>query len=467
MSEQKPLYNSRVTRIYFQYLRTNYPDIDIDSILKVAGIANYEIEDHAHWFTQEQQDRLHEILVEETGDPEIARKAGRFAALSEGMGAVKQYLLGLTSPTAIYLLMEKLYPLMSRGAQINAQKIGPDTIEIISIPKHDVEEKFYQCQNRMGTFEALATWFTNEFAKIEHPDCLHKGDDCCRYLITWEKTPSLIWKKIRNYFLLGSIGVVVVLFFLTPIKTWFFSCLMFALSQLIISFFAQFLENRELTNTIEIQKEAAEENLLESDIRYNNALLIQEIGQVAAKTLAINELIENVVSAMEKRLDFDRGMIMLADKERTRLIYKAGYGHDQVQKKFVREITFSIDKPESKGPFVLAMREGKPFLIDDIREFENIISQRSLDFARRMDSKSLICVPIIYETEALGILVVDNSKSKMPLKQSDLSLSRCHLKNSNRVKANIANWSKPPTVLSYGWTPRKTSHFSMNLPSGF
>jgi PAS domain S-box-containing protein len=422
MSEQTPLYSSRVTRAYLQYLRKNFPDINIDPVLKKAGIANYEIEDSAHWFTQEQQDRLHDILVAETGDPDIARKVGRFSALSESSGTVKQYSLGLMNPTAIYLLMGKLYSLMSRGADISSKKIGPDTIEIVSIPKPGVKEKPYQCQNRTGTFEALANWFTREYAKIEHPNCLHRGDDCCRYIIKWEKTTPYIWKRIRNYFLIFSILLSGILLFSASLSTWTMLTLLLAFLTVLLTYNSERLENKSLTKTIETQRKAAEENLLESDIRYNNARLIQEIGQVASKTLAIDELILNVVSAMEKRLDFDRGMIMLANKKKTSLIYKSGYGHDQEQKKFVHEMTFSLNKPESKGPFVLAMREGKPFLIDDIRNFENIISQRSLDFARRMNSRSLICVPIIYETESLGILVVDNSKSKMPLKQSDLSL---------------------------------------------
>ena len=422
MSEHEPLYNSRVTRIYIQYLKKNYPDIDVDTILDRVGIAKHELEDPAHWFTQERQDRLHEVLVAETGDPDIARKAGRFAASSGGLGAPKQYIAGLMNPTPIYLFMEKLYPFVSRGANIKTKKIGPDTIEIISTPKPKVAEKPYQCQNRMGTFEALAKFCTNDFAKIEHPACLHNGDHNCRYLISWEKTPSLIWKQISNYFLLGSILILVLLLFLTNLGTWGISLLLAAFGYLAILFYSSYLEKKELTHTIETQKDAAEDNLLESDIRYNNAMLIQEIGQVASKTLAIDDLILNVVNLMEKRLEFDRGMIMLANKDKTQLNYSAGYGQNQEQETFLRQTAFSLDKPDSQGLFVMAMRDHKPFLVNDVKDIEDTLSRKSLDFAKRMASNSLICVPIVYETKALGILAVDNSKSNTPLKQSDLSL---------------------------------------------
>ena len=82
MSESAPLYNSRVTKIYIQYLQKFYPEINVDSILNELGIAKYEIEDPAHWFTQEQQDRLHDTLVECTGNQKIARDAGRYATSS-------------------------------------------------------------------------------------------------------------------------------------------------------------------------------------------------------------------------------------------------------------------------------------------------------------------------------------------------------------------------------------------------
>jgi len=110
MSESAFLYNSRLNKIYLQYLRKYYPDIDVSSILEEAGIANYEIEDPAHWFTQDQQDRLQDILVARTGNPDIAREAGRFTTSSEGLGAAKQYALGLMSPSTIYLLIEKCMP---------------------------------------------------------------------------------------------------------------------------------------------------------------------------------------------------------------------------------------------------------------------------------------------------------------------------------------------------------------------
>ncbi|MBW2584363.1 MAG: PAS domain S-box protein [Deltaproteobacteria bacterium] len=422
MSESEPLYNSRVTKIYIQYLQKYYPDIDVDSVLDELGIAKYEIEDPAHWFTQDQQDRLHDVLVARTGNPNIAREAGRYATSSEGLGATKQYALGLMSPTAAYQLIEKIYVLMSRGANVSAKKIGTNQVEITTIPRPGVKEKPYQCENRTGQFESVARLFTDKFAQIDHPSCVHKGDSCCRYIITWAKSPKILWTLVRNYLLLISVIALPILYFTLPYLTWGVVVLACAFFTVLLSYGSLRYEKKALARMIETQKEAAQDNIGESNIRYNNALMVQEIGQATASILDIDRLLKTVAGVMEKRLDFDRGMIMLVNKEKTVLRYSAGYGQNQSEEDILRSTQFHLNNPESKGIFVVAIREQQPFLIDNLGEIQNTFSQRSSEIANKLGGQSLICVPIIYEKESLGLLAVDNSKSSRPLRQSDMSL---------------------------------------------
>ncbi|MEE4352006.1 MAG: PAS domain S-box protein [Desulfatiglans sp.] len=158
------------------------------------------------------------------------------------------------------------------------------------------------------------------------------------------------------------------------------------------------------------------------NIRYNNAMLIQEIGQATSSIMGIHELPKTVLQLMEKRLDFDRGMIMLANREKTRLLFSGGYGYVREQEDILRETEFHLDRPQSKGVFVVAFRDQKPFLVNDIMNNAKNLSERSLEFAKQLEAHSFICVPIVYEKETLGILAVDNVTTKRPLTQSDLSL---------------------------------------------
>ena len=422
MNKSTPLYNSRVAKIYIEYLLKYHPDIDVDSILNQTGITEWELEDPSHWFTQEQQDRLHETMVSNTGNPNIARDAGRFATSSEGLGATKQYILGLMNPTAIFMLIGKVYPLLSRAAEVRSKKIGPNSMEIVSVPKPGVDEKPYQCANRIGVFESTAKFFTDKFAKIEHPSCIHEGDSSCRYIINWKKSSKNLWQRIRNYILLLNIGALAAFWFVFSLNTWVIIALSCAFVTMLLSFYTQYLENSALIKTIETQTESAQDSIYEDNMRYNNAMLIQEIGQATSSILDIDKLLNTVAGLMEKRLDFDRGMIMMVDKPNAKLRYAAGYGQNDAEVTLFRETKFNLDNPKSKGIFVVAIRDQRPFLVDNLLEIQNSFSKRSVELAQKIGGESLICVPIIYEKESLGILAVDNSKSSRPLRQSDMSL---------------------------------------------
>jgi PAS domain S-box-containing protein len=264
--------------------------------------------------------------------------------------------------------------------------------------------------------------FTNKFAKIEHPICIHKGGDYCRYIVSWQKTPYLVWKLINKYFFLLSILVSIALFFVLPIGPWVVLVLLNAFLSMALSFFSVHLEKKDLARAVETQGDTARDLIGEMNIRYNNALLIQEIGQASSTILDTENLVVAVTSAMQKHLDFDRGMIMLANQEETRLVYTSGYGYSKEQEGFLRGVEFHLDNPKSKGMFVLAFKEQKPFLVNDIVEDKEKLSKRSIELAISMGVRSIICVPIVYEKKSFGILAVDNVESKRPLTQSDINL---------------------------------------------
>jgi len=422
MIDEQPLYNSRLTKIYITYLRHFYPQLDIQPVLHDAGMTLYQIEDAAHWFTQEEVDRFHAGLVQRTGDTDISRKVGRYTASSQVGGALRQYILGLITPASIYHLMEKNYPMLSRGASISVKKTGPRRVEITAAPKPGVAEKPYQCANRTGIFETFPTLFTNEPAAIEHPECFHRGDPCCRYIVTWREGTPGRWRRFRDLALIAGIALPALLYNFLPFSYWGFLTLMASILVGLCAFWSERLENKVLIKTIEDQLKAAEETLRESEVRYNNAMLVQEIGQATSTIMGIDKLISAVLAITEKRLGFDRGMIMLTDSERQILRYVDGFGHTPSQAEVLQQTQFNLANPKSRGVFVLALRERRPFLVEDLSSIEEMLSYKSLDFARKLGGDSLICVPILHEKDALGILVVDNSKSRRPLQQSDLSM---------------------------------------------
>ena len=420
--EEIPLYNSRIMNTYVEYVTKFYPNIDVSFILKESYISMHQLEDGGHWFTQRQQDRFQAMLAEKTGNSNIPRDVGRYTASSKAFGLISQYALGFITPKMAYMVSQKLYQQLSRASTLHITNLASNKIEIEAVPKPGVDEKPYQCQNRIGMLEAIAKVFTGKYADIEHPLCLHTGSELCKYVVSWEESSASHWKRYKQFGLLvGFIIGASFLIFHTP-SYWDVIIVCYLVGIFGISNHLSHLEKKQLIQNISSQGGVAEALLNQINQRYNESMLIKEIGQATSMILDIDELLSFFMDTLSKRLDFDRGMIMLANKEGTQLVYKAGFGYHVDGITDSNNFIFHLDKPESKGVVVETFRRKKPFLINDIAEFEKNFSERSRDVAKQMGVTSFICVPIVFEQEAMGVLMVDNISSKRALAESDMSL---------------------------------------------
>jgi class 3 adenylate cyclase len=417
-----PLYNSRLIKNYVVYMEKHYPEIDIDSILSYAYINKYELNDNGHWFSQWEVDRFHTKLSRVTKNPNISREVGRYMASTDASDPLKNYVMGFMTPAAAYWVLEKITPHLSRAFSLKTRRLGRNKIQVSATPNPGVAEKPYQCENRLGIFEALAKLFTDKYAIIDHPTCLHKGGEECRYIITWEDTDSLIWKRMRFYFIPVAFLSIISLYLFNP-PVWYAGIILFFATFLAgISIYAEQLEKKDLVQYVKEQSNAAKLLLDEINRRYNDSLLVKEIGQTTSKLLRIDDLLSSVSESMEKLLDYDRGGIWLADSKKMRLVYKVGYGYEKSIESQLRGAEFHLDNPNSKGVAVQAFRKQRPFLVNNISEIENDLTPRSFEFLKKTGAHSFICVPLVYERRSFGIIFVDNLKSKRNLTQSDVSL---------------------------------------------
>lgn len=420
--ENAPLYNSRLIKNYVEYLRKFYPQIDLNDILEYAGIKSYDLEESGQWLSQKQVDRFHEMLSQLTDNPNLSREVGRFSFTGNALGPIKKYAFGFLSPSLSYLLAEKIANKITRATSFRAKKLGRRKVEIRIEIKAGVKESLPQCENRIGIFEVQAKLYTKKLAHVEHPECLHRGGNICRYIVSWEKTQSYVWKLIRNYSLPINLLLNLGLYFILPFSAWLWLFKISILVNLAILVISEHMEKKELIENITEESEATQALLNQTNRRYNEVLLVQEIGQTLSMILDIDDSLRVIMEAMKKRLDFDRGMIMLADKEKIQLNYLIGYGYSQEDEDYFKKVQFRLDNPLSTGVAVESFKKQIPFLIDNTDEVEKKLSLKSVEFLRRVGTRSFICVPIVYKDESLGILLVDNLTSKRPLTKGDLSL---------------------------------------------
>ena len=227
-----PLYNSRIIDTYIKFIKRNYSYINVGELLNYAKMKSYQVTDEGHWFTQEQINLFYERLVKLTGNKNISREAGRYAASPDSIGVMRLYVLGLVGPAKAYEIAGKYAHNFTKSSIYKSKEIDANKIEITVTPLADTSEKPHQCENRMGFFEAVALMFKYRLPQIEHPECLFKGGSVCRYVISWKESPTFFWKRIRNYtavfFLAAGLGS----YFMYPWATLltFLPCSSFAIS---------------------------------------------------------------------------------------------------------------------------------------------------------------------------------------------------------------------------------------------
>lgn len=429
--ENKPLYGSRGIDLYLKLVKQKYSYINIEELLKYAEMESYQVEDEGHFFSQRQINRFYEKLVELTGNKKIAREAGRFSSSPEAYKTFARFAIGMITPTRFYHLMGFYVNKITKSSKYEANILSTNKVEIVVTPHPGTKEEPFQCENRMGYWEAMSTYFKLKPSTIHHPECIFQNGKVCRYIVSWPKSPVTFLKTLRNISV-ALFGILCVVF---PAVSFFTnSSIRSALITfiplyagsitivLVLNWFLNKVETENLVETIGLVRDSSDELLEQIDINYESSMLINEIGQTLARQYEIDALFSEIIHVLRKRLDYDRILIMLANPEKTRLMYQAGFGYQEDQEEILRNLSFHLDNPDSRGVFYVSFRDKKPMLLNDIENIKEDLSRRSLEFALKMGVKSLICCPLIYEEESLGILAVDNLVSKRPLVQRDMNL---------------------------------------------
>ncbi len=422
INNQTPLYNSGILGNYINYLQSHHVDIDIDELLRCSGLTRFDINDKGHFLTQEQINRFHHCLDKTLNDPEISYKVGRHALHMKSTGTIRQYGLQFITPGTMYRAVDRIYPKWSKGHLSKTTITGKDRADVEVSVRPGVQEERFQCDNRQGIFEAIGNVLASQPAQVTHPTCMHRGDDVCRYLISWREKHSAIWKRMGAYARVLAIAVAAGTFFFMPTTPWMMLILALAVACLSILLVGNWLERKEFVELLKEQGENAGHLLEEIETRYQNARLVLEIGLAGADILEVGTFLNSVLESMSRNLDFTRGLIALCDDGCKRLHHIGNYGFSQAERHFLERMDFVIDFEKASDVFIQSLKNGRPVFLNDIQGKMAGMAPNSIDLIEKLSVDALISVPLIHKKEPLGLLFVDTKGAKRDHTTSDVNL---------------------------------------------
>jgi hypothetical protein len=182
------------------------------------------------------------------------------------------------------------------------------------------------------------------------------------------------------------------------------------------------MEKRGIKSVLSNLQGTSNELTEQIEANYNNSRLANEIGESISSQTTAEGVLTEVIKLFKKRLNYNRGLIMLANPEGTRLFFRAGFGYADERLKRLEKSAFHLDQPATGNIFVECFNEQKPSLINSMPNIDLHLSLNSPSGKKAMGLQSFICVPIICEKRSMGVLAVDNLKCERVLPESDMRL---------------------------------------------
>jgi signal transduction histidine kinase len=400
MSEEK-LYNSIIIENYIQLAKYKYPDLNTDEILLEAGIDRWDL-DPGNWFSQGQVDRFQNVIVEKTGNPDIAREAGQYSVADRSGNLIRQAALSLLSPSNLIDSIGKITSKVTRASKTSSKKISKNRHEIIVEYNSGVKPKKYQCLSTQGYLEAIYFVFNSRFPRIEHVECFFEKGEKCRYIMSWDPTASQMLKTARNLLLLITAVLSFSSFmfhfsFFAPIATLILSLLAFLVSV--------HHEKSDLLSTLKKQNFGPHTVLDGHNRFHDSANLIADVSRALSRNTTVKEVMLSVGNILVG-LGYPSGLILLLDYERNQPAYKEAYCFDSHGSRFLSD----FDGKKLSTP-VFHDRLRKP-IIKEIEITSQLLPIEVLNAISGTGIHFELYFPILFEKSLIGLLFLQKSISK-------------------------------------------------------
>ncbi len=142
---------------------------------------------------------------------------------------------------------------------------------------------------------------------------------------------------------------------------------------------------------------------------------LYEIGKEITATLALDAMLQTIVDDAVRLVEADKGLLVLIDVQKERLVEIMGHGYDQEQ---LDAHTFGELRDGLTG---WVLQEKVPMLTGDLQNDERQHGT-ALTSVRRSGDRSAAVAPLLIGDQVLGTLTVVNGPSKQTFTPADLNL---------------------------------------------
>src|SRR6266480_1526017 len=170
-----------------RHVRTRAGDESVQEILRRSGVeytATY-LDDPSNWIWLREAIELLSAAAEVLDDPEIGLHVGEQTVRQHAGTPVATLLRSLGSPEAVY---EQLTVGVSKFSTVTdlIPEVEPGRAIVSVKSRNGFSRHPYMCDWTRGLLSQPPALFGAPPARVEETLCETRGDECCRYTVTWD-----------------------------------------------------------------------------------------------------------------------------------------------------------------------------------------------------------------------------------------------------------------------------------------
>jgi len=193
---------------------------------------------------------------------------------------------------------------------------------------------------------------------------------------------------------------------------------------------AKRISKSDFSQKVNIQSGDEFEELADSFNQMSNQLktqfdelnLMAEIGQKITSFLDVEKLSDTILNSINHHLDFDRGAIILVDNKTNLVTSTKSFGLSQDEIDQFQHIFLNSGLLNTKNRTSTAYTSEKPVLINNFSNLGSELPGAAENYFKSLETKSLIWIPVLYESELLGAIALIRTISLRPIQNNDHEL---------------------------------------------
>jgi signal transduction histidine kinase len=153
-------------------------------MLKSLGVTEQEVSAPNAWLSMRLGEEMLDRVIKGSRDGEaVIRRMMKLALSPQHMGFAHPLFRAVGSPMLFYTAIAKMAARVNRVLDMSATTIGPNRMRITvrRRPEAPVEMYPWLCKCREAQIAEAPTIFGLPPSRIEHPECMLRGDDACVY----------------------------------------------------------------------------------------------------------------------------------------------------------------------------------------------------------------------------------------------------------------------------------------------